>query len=130
MRPAAPMRPRSTALRSTMRAYWAAWTAVGVSFATLERFRDGDYVDGLAALEEVEDRGIDPGVGLTIEVVRTKELGDLHDRVAVDEDRAEHRLLGLQALRRQTVDHGVTGLRGTDGVLIVRSRRPGRSTKT
>ena len=28
---------RSTALRSTIRAYWAAWTAVGVSFERLER---------------------------------------------------------------------------------------------
>ena len=32
-----PMRFRSTALRSTMRAYWAAWTAVGVWFERVPR---------------------------------------------------------------------------------------------
>ena len=38
IRPAAPMRLRRTALRSTIRAYCAAWTAVGVSFERLERY--------------------------------------------------------------------------------------------
>jgi hypothetical protein len=35
--PAAPIRFRRTALRSTIRAYWTAWTAVGVEFDRLER---------------------------------------------------------------------------------------------
>jgi len=35
--PAAPMRFRRTALRSTIRAYWTAWTAVGVWFERMER---------------------------------------------------------------------------------------------
>ena len=71
----------------------------------LERLRDGDDVDRLAALEQLEDRGVDPAVRLAVEVGRPQELGDLDDRVAVDEDRAEHGLLGLEALRRQAVDH-------------------------
>ena len=36
--PAAPMRFRSSALRSTMRAYWTAWTAVGVWFVSVPRY--------------------------------------------------------------------------------------------
>ena len=36
-RPAAPIRFRRTALRSTIRAYWAAWTAVGVWLERLDR---------------------------------------------------------------------------------------------
>ena len=66
----------------------------------LERLGDGDDVDRLATLEQVEDGGIDPPVRLPVEVRRPQELGDLDDRVAVDEDRAEHRLLGLETLRR------------------------------
>ena len=66
----------------------------------LERLGDGDDVDRLAALEQVQDGGVDPRVRLTVEVGRPQELGDLDDRVAVDEDRAEHRLLGLETLRR------------------------------
>ena len=49
---------------------------------------------------------IDRAVGLAIEVLRPEELGDLDDRVAVDQDRAEDRLLGLEALGRQAIDHG------------------------
>ena len=109
-------------MRSTIRAYWTAWTAVGVSFdearqvgpaadrlellAPLERLGDRDDVDRLAPLEQVEDRRVDRAVGLAVEVLGAQELGDLDDRVAVDEDRAEHRLLGLETLRRQAVDHG------------------------
>ncbi len=37
IRPAAPMRFRSSALRSTMRAYCVAWTAVGVEFDSVPR---------------------------------------------------------------------------------------------
>ena len=44
-------------------------------------------------------------VRLPVEVLRAQELRDLDDRLAVDQDRAENRLLGLQTVRRQTVDH-------------------------
>ena len=39
-------------------------------------------------------------VGLAIEVLRPQELGDLDDGIAIDEDRAEHGLLGFETLRR------------------------------
>ena len=132
-------------MRSTIRAYWAAWTAVGVSLlrlrqvgsaadrlellAPLERLRDRDDVDRLAPLEQVEDRGVDAAVGLAIEVLRPQELGDLDDGIAVDEDRAEHGLLGFETLRRQAIDHGV-GRTPTGGMRASLSRRRrDRSTK-
>ena len=68
--------------------------------ASLERLRHGDDVDRLAALEQLEDGRVDRGVGLPVEVLGSQELRDLDDRVAVDEDGAEHGLLGLEALRR------------------------------
>ena len=76
-------------------------------FAPLERLRDGDDVDWLAALEQLEDRREDRAVRLAVEVRRTQELRDLDDGVAVDEDGAEHGLLGLEALRGQAVDHAL-----------------------
>src|SRR6266513_226198 len=107
MRPAAPMRLRRTALRSTIRAYWTACTAVGVEFvAPLQRLGDSDDVDGLAPFEELDDRRVDRCVRLAVEVRRSKKLGHLDDRVPVDQDGAEHGLLGLETLRRQTIDHG------------------------
>ena len=66
----------------------------------LERFGDRDDVDRLAALEEVQHGGVDPRVRLPVEVGRPQELGDLDDRVAVDEQGTEHRLLSLETLRR------------------------------
>ena len=99
-------------------------TADGLELVlALERLGDGDDVDRLAALEQVEDGGVDPAVGLPIEVGRPQELGDLDDRIAVDEDGAEHRLLGLETLRRKTIDHagrtpsavGVPIIRATTG---------------
>ena len=61
-------------------------TADGLELVlALERFRDRDDVDRLAALEQVQDGRVDPRVRLTIEVGRPQELGDLDDRVAVDQ---------------------------------------------
>ena len=73
--------------------------------APLERLGDRDDVDRLAPLEQVEDRRVDAAVGLAVEVLRPEELGDLHDGIAVDEDGAEHGLLGFETLRRQAIDH-------------------------
>ena len=118
--PAAPIRFRSTALRSTIRAYWVACTAVGVAFEACPGTRarrssrgprafqglgDGDDVDGLAPLEQVEDDRVDLGVGLPVEILGPEELGDLDHRVAVDQDRAEDGLLGFDGLRGQAIDH-------------------------
>jgi len=69
-------------------------------FAALERFRDGDDVDRLAALEQVKGGVLDPAVGLPIEVGGPQELRDLDDGIPVDEDGAKHGLLSLETLRR------------------------------
>ena len=71
----------------------------------LERLGDRDDVNRLAPFEQVQDHRVDLGMGLAVEVLGLEELGDLDDRVAVDEDRAEHGLLGLDGLRRKAVDH-------------------------
>jgi hypothetical protein len=76
-------------------------------FGPLEGFRDRDDVDRLAALEQLEDRPVDRAIRLAVEVLRAQELRHLDDRVTVDEDRAEHGLLGLQRLRRQAIDHSL-----------------------
>jgi hypothetical protein len=68
--------------------------------APLERLRHGDEVDGLAPLEQLEHGLEDAAMRLPVEVLRAEEFRDLDDRLAVDEDRAEHRLLGLQAMGR------------------------------
>ena len=73
--------------------------------APFEGLGDGDDVDRLATLEQVEDRRVDPPVGLPVEVGRSQELGHLDHRVAVDQDGAKHRLLGLETLWRQAVNH-------------------------
>ncbi len=91
--------------------------------ATLQRLRDRHDVDRLAPLEQVEHRGVDPAVGLPVEVGGAQELGDLDDRVAVDQDRPEHGLLGLETLRRKTIDHEWR-TPSAIGSLIVRSRQP------
>ena len=65
-----------------------------------------------APLEEVEDRAVDRAVVRAVEVVRLEDLRDLGHRVAVDEERAEHRLLGFDRLRGKTVD-GHLGSRAT-----------------
>jgi hypothetical protein len=75
--------------------------------AALEGLGDRDKVNGLAPLEELEHRAIDRAMGLPVEVLRLEEFGDLDDRLAVDQDRAEDGLLGLETVRRQAVDHYV-----------------------
>ena len=77
----------------------------------LQGLGDGDDVDGLAPLEQVEDDRVDLGVGLPVEVLGLEELGDLDDRVAVDEDRAEDGLLGFDGLRGQAIDHSARRMR-------------------
>ena len=74
--------------------------------ATFERLGDRDEVDRLPPLEELEHRLVDRAVGLAIEVLRLEEFRDLDDRLAIDQDGAQHRLLGFEAVRGQAVDHG------------------------
>jgi len=72
----------------------------------LQRLRDGDHVDWLAMLEQLQHRGEDAAVGLAVEVLGMEEVRHLNDGVAVDEDGPEHGLLGIEVLGRQSVDHG------------------------
>ncbi len=92
----------------------------GVKLVTpLERLGDGHDVDRLAPLVEVEDRGIDAAVGLPVEIGGPEELRDLDDCIAIDEERPQDRLLGFEALWRQSVDHDLDMLpwrTATDGV--------------
>ena len=75
------------------------------------------------------DRRVDPAVGLAVEVGRAQELGDLDDGVAVDQDRAEHGLLGLETLGRQAVDHARQDSNGGWGRHSRVADRSDRSTK-
>ena len=79
---------------------------------SLQRLRDGHDVDRLAPLREVQHHRVDAAVGLAVEVLGLEEVRDLDHGVAIDEDGAEHGLLGLDGLRRKTVDHGARGLHG------------------
>ena len=70
----------------------------------------GDEVDRLALAVQAEHRLVDVGVLLAVEIGRPQEVGDLQDGVRIDEDRAEHALLGLDRLWCQLVDaHGGIG---------------------
>ncbi len=72
---------------------------------------DGQHVDRLALVVEREHRRVDRAVALAVEVLGAQALLD-HERVqrAVrQQDRAEHRLLGLDVVRRG--DHARGGAR-------------------
>ena len=73
--------------------------------AALQGFGNRDQIHRLPALEQLEHRLVDVAVRLAVEVHRLQEFRDLDDRLAVDEDRPEDRLLGLEAVWRETVDH-------------------------
>jgi hypothetical protein len=79
--------------------------ADGVELAApLEDLRDGHQVDRLPAIVEVKDRAVDRAVVTAVEVLRAEEVCDLDDRVLVDEQGAEHRLLRFDGLRRKAID--------------------------
>jgi len=63
-------------------------------FAARELDLDRQRVDALAALQERTRRVVDQPVARDVEVVRAKEVGDLEDRVPVDEQAPEDLLLG------------------------------------
>jgi hypothetical protein len=54
---------------------------------------DGERVDALATLQELVDRVVDALMPRDVEVVGRDQIRDLEDRVAVDEQAAEHVLL-------------------------------------
>ena len=79
--------------------------------ALLELVDERDRVDGLALRVERERGAVDLGVALAVEVAGVEDLADRPDRAGGEHHRPEHRLLGLEVLRR---DRG--GLRRWDGL--------------
>ena len=61
----------------------------------------GDQVDGLPLVVEVEGCSVDDLVGLLVEVLGRDLVADGGDGVAGHEDRPDDRLLGLDGLRRR-----------------------------
>ena len=68
--------------------------------ALLQLVRERDRVDGLALRPEREHRAVDRPVRPTVEVGGVEDLRDGPDGRLGEEHRAEHRLLGLEVLRR------------------------------
>ncbi len=66
---------------------------------TLQGLGHRDQVDRFSTLIQLEDGAIDGSMVRAIEVVRPEDLRDLDDRIAVDEQGAQHRSLGLDGLR-------------------------------
>ena len=91
--------------------------------------RDRDGVGGLAAAVEVEDAVVDELVRGTVEVGGPQHLDDVGDRVLGQHHRAEHRLLGLDGLRRRAVVLGWPGRSGRPDARVVRQNHavPSRS---
>jgi len=69
----------------------------------LEPVRDRDEIRGLPPVEQLEDRRADRSMDLLIEVGGGEGLGDLRDRIAIEEHAAEHALLRLEILGRDAV---------------------------
>ncbi len=69
--------------------------------AALQLVHQGDKVRRLPPLVEQQHGLVDPGVALPEKVLGAQEVGDLDDGVRVDEQRAQHRLLGLHVGRRR-----------------------------
>ena len=63
----------------------------------------GERVDALAALEQRLHRPVDPLVPSQIEIVSSQKVGDLEDGVAIDEETAEHLLLGRLVVWKRPV---------------------------
>ena len=72
--------------------------------ASLQLVGEGDEVSRLALVVEIENRAIDETVGDGVEVFRPQEGRHSDDGVPVDEETAEHRLLRLHIVRRQSFD--------------------------
>ena len=69
----------------------------------LELLDRGDRVDGVAAAVDLAERAEDLRVRAAVEVARFDELDHVGDRVARQHHRAEHRLLGVEVVRRNPV---------------------------
>ena len=62
---------------------------------------DGDRVDRLAQVVEVADRPVEDLVAVAVEVLDVEQADDVVEDVVVEQDAAQHALLGLEVLRGQ-----------------------------
>ena len=62
----------------------------------------GDRIDGLGEIEHGIDGFIDLPILLEVKILRAQNADHIGDALAVDEDRAQHRLLRFQGLGRLT----------------------------
>jgi len=66
----------------------------------VEPFRDRDYVEGFVVVGQSLHGAVDRAVIAPIEVIRGDALCDMHERIVVEHQAAEHSLLGLDRMRR------------------------------
>jgi hypothetical protein len=92
--------------------------------APLELVRERDEVGRLAGLVELQHGLEDRAVGVAIEVVRPQELRDLHHRLGVNQQAAEHPGLCLDVLGQQLFDsHTVTSRADEVRAFVHQARR-------
>ena len=72
--------------------------------AMAQLFGDRDFVERLAALEEIDQHGEDRLVDVRVEVARANDFADGGHHLAVDEHGADNRHLRLEIVRRNAVD--------------------------
>ena len=68
--------------------------------ARLDRFGDRDDVGRPAVLDQPRDVAVDAPMVVAVEVVEREDVADLVPRAVVEQQTAEHRLLGLDRMRR------------------------------
>ena len=87
-------------------------------FAALDRVGDRDDVRRLVVLHHLDDVAPDAAVVVAIEVLAGEEVADLVERLVVDQQRAQQRLLRLDRMRRnpQCYKLRVSAFRSCDGL--------------
>ena len=76
------------------------------AFAAGELVGDGDLVDRLVAVPEVDAGLVDPSVLLAEEVEGLEDRGDLEDRLWINQEGGDDGLFGLGVVRRQPFEEG------------------------
>ena len=72
----------------------------------MELVLESDEIDRLAAVGQPDHPLEDAPVRVAEEVLRVDDLRRLIERLVVDQDRAEHALLGFEVVRQDAVGHG------------------------
>ena len=79
---------------------------------TLQLVRQGHVVGRLAPLVQLDDDRVDDPVGLGVEVLGMQDRADGDDGLAVQQQRSDNRLLGLQVVRWLTGSLGRASVGG------------------